>query len=288
VGILAAALWWVWRRIPGLTRQWADVLTLAILWLYVEICGGTPSARRVALMLTIYMLARWLRRAGNPLPAVLLAGVGTVIIDPLALNSSGFQLSYGVVLGLILYMPPLLEAMRARLLPWRDIPAESLAPWQKCVVWFENHLLGLAAVSWTALLCSAPLTAEYFGVFSAHGLALNLAMFPLTCLVLWSAATAVATGIFGFRPFTWCAWLANGIGLLGVGVMQHLARLAPPVPGIYAQLQLTPAWAGSAAALGVLAAMLLGLPRHGAPRRWYFALPVLIVAVFALCTVRPL
>jgi predicted membrane metal-binding protein len=213
--------------------------------------------------------------------------VGTVIIDPLALNSSGFQLSYGVVLGLILYMPPLLEAMRARLLPWRDIPADSLAPWKKCVVWFENHLLGLMAVSWTALLCSAPLTAEYFGVFSAHGLMMNLAMFPLTCLVLWSAA-AVAAGISGFRPLTWIAWLANGIGLFGVGVMQYLATVAPPVPGIYTQLQLTPAWAGSAAALGVLAAMLLGLPRNHAPRWWYFVLPVLIVAACALCAARPL
>jgi competence protein ComEC len=281
VGVLAAALWWVLRRIPGLPHAAGEAVTLGIAWLYVEIAGDTTSGRRVALMLTFYLVGKWLGRARSPLPAVLAAGVATLIVNPLALDNSGFELSYTVVLGLILYAPLLYGVVATRWLPWRDVPETSLAPWQKCGVWLWERLAGMAVTSWTAVLGSAPLTAEFFGVFSAHILFLNLILFPLTCGALWAGALAVAAGLGGFAPLTWLAWLANGAGLALVGLMQKIASVAPPVPGLFAQLR-----AGSLAALAVVAAMLLAQPKGRAPRRWYFALPVAILAAAAAFTVR--
>jgi competence protein ComEC len=287
VGVVAAAVWWVLRKIPGVPHAVGEVLTLAVAWLYVEIAGDTTSGRRVALMLTFYLAGKWLGRARSPLGAVLAAGVATLIVNPLALDNSGFELSYTVVLGLILYAPLLFAALRARAQPWRDVPTASLAPWQKCTVWLWEKGVGMAVTSWTAVLGSAPLTAEFFGVFSAHILFMNLILFPLTCVALWAGAGAVAAGLGGWAPLTWLSWLANAAGLAAVGLMQEIASLAPPLPGLFAEVEIIPLWAGSLAALAVVAAMLLAQPKDRAPRWWYFALPVAILAVVAICTVRP-
>ena len=286
VAVLAGTLWWLLRKIPGLPHAVAEVVTLAAAWLYIEIAGGTPSARRAGLMLTFYLLAKWFGRARSPLAAVLAAGVATLLIDPLALQNSGFELSYAVVLGLILYAPLLRDLLQRRAMPWRDVPPASLAPWQKCVRWIWSRLLDMGVTAWTALQGSAPLTAEFFGVFSAHSLSLNFIFFPLVCTVLWSGAVAVLAGFCGIPPFTWLAWLANGAGLVVVGLMQKIAQFAPPWPWLFVHLQITPPVAGSFAALIVLMVMLLGQPRNQVPKWWYYGLPLVVLVVFAIFTAR--
>ncbi|HVU37477.1 MAG TPA: ComEC/Rec2 family competence protein, partial [Opitutales bacterium] len=285
VAVLAGALWWLLRKIPGLPHGLSESLILAIVWLYAEIGGGTPSARRMAMMLTFYLLARWLGRARSPLAAVVAAGVATLLADPGSLDNSAFELSFAVVLGLVLYAPPLRSAIEARWAPWRDIPPASHAPWQKCVRWLWKYVMDLWALSWTALLCSATLTAEFFGTFSAHALYLTVFSFPLVLIALWMGVIAVATGLAGFAPFTWIAWLANAAGLAAMALMHGLARIIGKWPG-FAQLQVTPAWAGSVTALAIVAAMLLAQPKNRAPRWWYYALPVAILAGFAALCVR--
>lgn len=287
IAVLAGTLWWLLRRIPGLPHPVSEVFTLAVAWLYVGITGGTPSGQRAALMLTFYLLAKWLARPRSPLGAVVAAGVATLIVDPAALDGAGFELSFAVVLGLILYAGPFYSALESRWLPWRDIPAASHAPWQKCVSWLWQRLVDMLATSWTAVLCSAALMADFFGSFSVHVLWLNLFFFPLTCLTLSAGASAVVAGLAGVPPFTWFSWLANGVGLIGVGLMEALANLAPRISWLSPALQVTPAHAGSFAALAVLAAMLLAQPKNRRPRWWYFALPVVVLAVFAAVCVRP-
>jgi competence protein ComEC len=286
VAVLAGTLWWLLKKIPGLPHAAGEWVTLTAAWLYIEIAGGTPSARRAGIMLTFYLLAKWFGRARSPLAAVLAAGVATLFIDPLALKNSGFELSYTVVLGLILYAPLLRAALQRRVMPWRDVPPASLAPWQKCTRWLWARLLDMVVTTWTALVGSAPLTAEFFGVFSAHTLSLNLVFFPLTCAVLWSGAVAVLAGFCGFPPFTWLAWLANGAGLVVVGVMQKIAQFAPPWPWVFVHLRLEPPVAGSLAALAVFGVMLLAQPKNRVPRWWYYLLPVAVLAGLAVFTAR--
>jgi competence protein ComEC len=284
VGVLSLAVWWVLRRTPGLPHAVGELITLSVAWLYVEIAGDTTSGRRVALMLTFYLIGKWLGRARSPLAAVVAAGVTMLVVDPLVLNNSGFELSFTVVLGLILYAPLLYAAVETRWRPWRDVPESSFAPWQKCFVWLWEKLVGLAVTSWTAMLGSAPLMAEFSGTFSAPILFLNLLLFPLTCVALWAGTLAVAAGLVGLAPLTWISWLANGVGLTTVGLMQETVSIVPA--RFHTQVEIMPLWTGSLAALAVLLAMLLAQPKDRAPRWWYFALPVAILAITAVLTVR--
>ncbi len=287
VAIVAGALVLCLRQIPRLPRSAAELAALILVWLYVEITGGSPSARRAALMFTFYLVALWLGRPGGSLGAILAAGVVTLILSPLDLHSPGFQLSYSVVLGLILYAPPLFDAAQARLTPWRHLPVPGRAPWQKCVLWTWEKILAAIALSWTALLCSAPLSAEYFQIVSAGGLLTTLALVPLLCVAMSAAVAAIALGLLIYPPFTWLSWAANAVGLAASGLMHKIVETAAPIPGLHAQINLHPPWIGQIAALCVLTVMLAGRPRARIPRWGYFLLPVLILAVFAAFTARP-
>jgi competence protein ComEC len=285
VAILAGVLWWGLRRIPGLPRFAGDIITLAVLWLYVEITGGSPSAHRAALMLTFFLAAIYLGRARGSLAAILAAGVFVLVLDPLALNNAGFQLSYSVVLGLILYASPLLDFARNHLTPWRDLPAASHAPWQRCALWIWGRLLACLVVSWTALVCSVPLVAEYFGVFSAGNFFFNPVIIPFVLVTLWAGAWAIGAGLLVIPPFGWLAWCANAVGLFFIAAMQKLAALALPIPGLHAQLRWTPGWSAQATVLAILATMLLTQSRTR-PRAWHFLVPPAVLAAGALFAVH--
>ena len=287
VAIVAGALLLCLRHIPRLPRSAAELAALALVWLYVEITGGSPSARRAALMFTFYLIALWIGRPRGSLGAILAAGLVTLLLNPLDLHSPGFQLSYSVVFGLILYAPPLLDAAQSRLTLWRHLPVRSRAPWQKCVLWTWKRILAAVVLSWTALLCSAPLSAEYFQIVSAGGLLTTLALVPLLGLAMGAAVAAIALGLFAFSPFTWLSWAVNALGLAASGLMQKIVDAAAPIPGLHAQLTLQPPWIGQAAALSVLAIMLAARPRSHPPRWWYFLLPVLVLIAFAIFTARP-
>jgi competence protein ComEC len=287
VAIVAGALLLCLRHLPRLPRSAAELASLALVWLYVEITGGSPSARRAALMFTFYLIALWIGRPRGSLGAILAAGLVTLILNPLDLHSPGFQLSYSVVFGLILYAPPLLDAAQSRLTLWRHLPVRSRAPWQKCVLWTWKRILAAVVLSWTALLCSAPLSAEYFQIVSAGGLLTTLALIPLLSFAMGAAVAAIALGLLAFPPFTWLSWAVNALGLAASGLMQKIVETAAPIPGLHAQITLQPPWIGQAAALSVLAIMLAARPRAHPPRWWYFLLPVLVLAIFAVFTARP-
>jgi competence protein ComEC len=84
VAIVAGTLWWCLRHLPGLPRTAGDIAALALVWLYVEITGGSPSARRAALMFTFYLVALWIGRPRGSLAAILAAGLVTLVLNPLA------------------------------------------------------------------------------------------------------------------------------------------------------------------------------------------------------------
>lgn len=287
VGLVAGALFWCLRRVPRLPRPAGEAASLALAWLYIEITGGSPSARRAGIMLTFYLLVVWLGRPRAALAAIFGAAVFSLLINPGDLWNPGFQLSYSAVLGMILYGVPLLAALQARLQFWRDLPVASRAPWQKVVLWLWRRLLAYLVFSWTALLCIGPLTADYFGVVSAGSMLLSFILVPLLGAVLAAGLVAALLGQVLWPPFTWLTWLVNALGLSVTGLMQAIVNTAMPLPGLHARVQLNPAWAGPVATASVLAVMLFVRPRGRMPPWWYYVLPVIVLAGMAGYALRP-
>lgn len=156
----------LWRRRPALALRWpAAVLeapfALAAATLYAALAGFGLATLRTLLMLVALALARLLRRDLSVQQALAIALAAVLLIDPLAILSAGFWLSFAGV-ALLVYS---LGSQRRR--PWwRELlPAQfamsiGLLP---LTVWFfgQSSLVGplanLVAVPWISFVV-VPLT----------------------------------------------------------------------------------------------------------------------------------
>jgi competence protein ComEC len=89
------------------------LLTLAGAVTYAWLADDGVPIWRATLMLAVYMLARFLYRDREPLNAIGLAALVLLVIDPLALFSPSFQLSFVAVLSIAALALPLLERTSA-------------------------------------------------------------------------------------------------------------------------------------------------------------------------------
>lgn len=108
VSILAGAFSLLFRH-----NAWVRfAFVLLFLLSYAALTAFSPSVMRASLMLLCYMLAFPLRRRPDTLNALALSFILLLLIDPLALFYTGFQLSYCAVYGLILLSAPIASALR--------------------------------------------------------------------------------------------------------------------------------------------------------------------------------
>ena len=162
LGIVAAQLAWVlWRLCPSLARrlprpQAMALAALAGAMLYALAAGmGLPAVRTV-LMIAVVCLARLSRRVVGLWQCLALALLAIILVDPLALLSAGFWLSFAGVAWLAWSLP------QGRAQPVRG-------------------LLNAQLVASIGLL---PLTALLFGQASLAGPLANLLAIPWWSLVV--------------------------------------------------------------------------------------------------------
>jgi ComEC/Rec2-related protein len=154
-----------------LKKSWRRWPIIGILLFYVGAIGFPPSAVRAWLMLSCFWSAGFCLRKSSGLSSLLLAAILTLLYDPILLFDIGFQLSYGVVAMLLLLATPLRQIilwffrkLRRNIFPMiRSSKIQRLS-------WKTAELL---SISMAATLASAPLTFEYFNMFSLTGILLN-------------------------------------------------------------------------------------------------------------------
>ena len=154
---LLAALMMVPYRLQG------AIATPAV-WAYVVLVGSPPSAVRAALMATLYYAAPLLLRRPNGVMAWALAFLSIHAVNPRQIADTGSQLSFSVMLALVL--------------------AARLLRGARCGL-FKGFCLTSAA--WAA---GAPIAAVTFGRLAPGGLAANL-------VVMAAAGYSVAAGVVG-------------------------------------------------------------------------------------------
>jgi competence protein ComEC len=194
-------------RALRLSRPWIALLSWPLLWFYVVLTGCPASAIRACIMVTIVSAGWMLKRPGNPLNSLFLAALIILACQPQQLFQAGFQLSFFVVLALILLIPPLQaveERLRARdpLLP-RKLPPQNPQNWRdqfrKPLTWFG----GLLVTSFAAWIGSLPLVAQYFNLITPVSTPANIPAVPLCGLVLICNLCSLLLG----------AWLPSGAEL---------------------------------------------------------------------------
>ena len=235
----------------GVPRTWWCVPLAPVMLFYTAATGMSASALRACLMATLYFGAPLIGRRPDSLTTLAAAAVIALGIDPFQLQDVGFCLSFAVMGGLFLLYPSLARIFRT----WLGVDeaalerraAEALggelsAGARRRRQWRDRILRWLAetvAVSLTAWLSSAPLTAHFFGRLTPGSLLASLPVAP----ALFGVGIASCTGFLVGLVWPWGEVVLNhAAGALALG-LSWVARAAAAVPGASLPIPPPPVWA---------------------------------------------
>ena len=246
-GFAAALVAFGWRRSGSLTlrlparKAGAAAATLAA-FAYTLLAGFGVPAQRTFFMVGAVAVALWFGRLSSPSRVLALALLAVLVVDPWAVLSAGFWLSFGAV-ALIFYVA---HGWTGR----------------------ESWLAQWGRVQWAITVGLAPAALLLFSQVSLVGPIANAVAIPAVSAVITPLALACA--VFPFEP------LMRLAGALAGALMQFLAW-CDSLPLALWQQPVPPAWAVGIAMLGVV---WLLAPR-GIASRWLglvLFVPALIAA----------
>lgn len=277
VGVIAAALQGLLQVLRVRERP-AMAVTLAVLWLYVQVTGAGSPAVRAFLMVAFLLAARVFRLPGNALAALVASALVTLLLDPLQLFSTGFQMSYGVVTGLVVMGRPLAEHWLARWRPFALLPRGNWRWWHTALEWSGRHAIGAAAGCWVAFLASAPAGIGFFGLFSPGALPANLVIIPLSSLAIVAGFLSLVSGLTGLLPVS---ALFNSAAALILLATDWLLQRGIGTPGMFFTARFRAEWLAPAA-LALMTAVMVAGAAGGWSRRYGGYWPPLAVLALLL------
>ena len=233
-GLAFAASYWLWRRSARLTRalparKAAALIGLLVALGYALLAGyGVPAQRTVYMLATIASML-WLSRTVAPSQILAAALLVVLLLDPWAVLSPGFWLSFGAV-ALIFY-----------------VTAHRLRP--------PHWLVTYGRVQWAMSIGLIPPLLAMFQQVSLVSPIANAFAIPLVSFVV-----VPLTLLGAVLPFDWPLWLAHQ----AMGVCIHLLEWLNSLPEVVWTQHAPPTWS---IAIGMFGVLWMLLPR-GLPARW--------------------
>ncbi len=250
---MAAALIWATRRLR-LPEKPTGIAILALLWLYVEVTGASPSSIRAWIMAVFIWGGQVGERATPPVQSLALAAAATLLWSPEASSDPGFQLSYLAVLAIILVGVPATEFWAAPTLAEKLTPKATVTWGQRWHWRARRALIGGLCVSLAATIAGIPLTLTYFQGTSWAGIFANLILVPCSEIPL----------VLGMASLLLCPWPAllpiaswiNGTAASVLDAMMWFTQTFAELPGIYLEGTVEPMGSGPACATVLMACFL--------------------------------
>ncbi|MCG3125464.1 MAG: hypothetical protein CHACPFDD_00287 [Phycisphaerae bacterium] len=256
VGVVAAAGWFLLRRVAGLRRRPTAVIVVLLLLAYVVLAEQNAPIVRSAVMAVIICLAQLRRRPVSALNSVCLAGVLILLWNPQNLFQAGFQLSFTQVIALITLAGPLVRRLNARLTGETIVEPEQSPPrWLRRRAAFV--LIASATASVVAWAVSVPLSALHFGRVAPLGALQSLLILPLASMVILVGFATLLAGLVAEWAGAALGHALHGLTDLLILLVDWLARI--PLTSI--EIHPPPA-------LLVAATYLLPLVAHALVRLW--------------------
>lgn len=165
VVIIYGMLVFIIRFLPGGKSRAMLLFPLLFIWVYAMITGMTPSVARASLMITLYVISKFLNRHTDSINIIFLSGFILIIADPSVFHQVSFQLSYAAVTGISIVYNGLFRIM-------------------KTGYWLPDQILSITCLSIAAQLFTFPISMYYFHQFPNYFLITNLFAIPLSSLIL--------------------------------------------------------------------------------------------------------
>ena len=180
--------------------RFAGLLSIPLLWGYVMVIGGAPSAVRAAMMATIMEIAPVFWRRANGLRAWELTFLAVHVCNPLLIANVGNALSFAVMLAIVVA---------------GDF-AKSMPKWRQAL------LVTLAA--WAA---GVPISAHVFGRVTPGGMVANLVLIATAKATVVAGALGVGVSYISEAV----AAHVNNFSALGIKAMVLVAEAVSRLPG---------------------------------------------------------
>jgi ComEC/Rec2-related protein len=230
-------------QLVGLVRwRWAWVLAPLVL-VYCLLAGSPASAVRATVMALAVLLAWRLGRPLNALGCWSIALLAMLAWDPRVLRDPGAQLSFGVVLGLILVAPPVYRFVLARFRHDPFLPARLLTAGQKREETLWAWGWALLAASIAATVVSEPITAIDFHQVTPISIVANLLVVPLAGLITMVGTISITFSLLSHTLAALCNnanWLLARIMISIVAFFAHEPGAAINVPDLRVAAQPSP------------------------------------------------
>ena len=178
-------------RLLRLPRGVCGLVLIPLIWFYVALTGWPASAIRATVMLTVVIIGWVLRRPSDLVNSLFAAALIILLWEPRQLFQAGFQLSFFVVLCIILTLPALRELGRRLTAPDPLLPEELRPRWEQTLRVPARFVGGLSLTSLAAWIGSLPLVAYYFHIVTPVSTPANVLAVPLCALVLISNLTSL-------------------------------------------------------------------------------------------------
>lgn len=184
-------------RALSVPRAMCGLLLVPLIWFYTGLTGWPASAVRATVMLTVIICGWVLKRPSDLINSLLAAAIIILAWDPQQVFQAGFQLSFLVVLCLVLIIPVLRRAWE-RLWALDPLLPESLYPrWRRVLATPGRLVSDVLLTALAAWIGSIPLVAYYFHIVTPVSTPANLLAVPLCGLVLISnLASLILMGWF--------------------------------------------------------------------------------------------
>lgn len=166
--VLLAGILSVFLKATRLPHKAANLIAIALLFIYVPVTGGSPAVQRAVLMFSIPQLGTMLGRPANTLNSLGVALLFILLPDPSQLWNTGFQLSATATAGILL---------GNSCNPFKNVP-ENL---RKSSLWklAEGYVLSPTYVTLCATLATAPFLIHHFKTLSPLAWLGNIVIVPL-------------------------------------------------------------------------------------------------------------
>jgi competence protein ComEC len=259
IGLVAGLVFllarWLWS-LPGTTvlRAPAPLVAAAAALLaalgYAALAGFAIPTQRALVMLAVALGGLFLRRRSSPSVLLAVALLAVLLVDPLAVMSPGFWLSFAAV-AVILY----------------TVAGTSVQGW-------KERLVAWGRLQWAIAAGLLPLLLLLFQQVSLSGPFANLVAIPVVELLVIPATLLGVAGSF-FLPDSLTAWPFL-LAAKALAILWPLLELLAQLEGAQWTQHNPPLWTLGAALVGVL---LLLAPR-GIPARWLglaWLLPMFLV-----------
>lgn len=167
-------------------------VSIVLMIQYGDMTGMSSSAYRAIFMFAMKISAKCIRRTYDMLTAMMLACILIVCENPLYLYHSGFQLSFGAIIGIGLLLPVFCTGRRMGKGELRkqyssEIMVEIFSLWQR----IKQSIQGSMAIN----AIHFPILLSQYYTFPIYSILLNLLVIPLMSVLLGAGILLLGIGI---------------------------------------------------------------------------------------------